>query len=129
MLGLIFFIVGLVLLVYLVLELGPHKVLFVIVGLKWNFLWITLIYFVSEMFRAGALWKSLRQRPRQPYSKMLGIQLSGEAMGYLSFTGPFVGCPLRAWLLRKAGLNGPAAFAAVVAEYLVYTFVSAVMSI
>jgi len=129
MIRLFTFIAGVALLIYLVLQIGPDKILSVVVDLRWNLLWVTLIYYGAELFRAAALWVSLAQAESQPYVKMLAIQLSGEAAGYLSFIGPFAGGPLKAWLLRKAGLRTTGALAAVITEYLVYTLVAAVMAI
>ena len=129
MIRLAFFIAGLALLIYLTLQLGPHNVLSAILRLKWNLTWVTLIYSASEMIRGAALWKSLPEGESQPYLKMLGIRLSGEAVRYLTFTGPFVGEPLKAWLLRKTGLPTAGAFAAVITEYLVYAFASAAIGI
>jgi hypothetical protein len=59
MIRLAFFIAGLVLLIYLILQLGAHSVLSVVVNLRWNLAWVTLIYSASEMIRGVALWKSL----------------------------------------------------------------------
>jgi hypothetical protein len=77
------------------------------------------------MVRAVALWKSLPEGESQPYLKMLAIRLSGEAIRNLTFTGPFVGEPMKAWLLQRKGIPTAGAFAAVITEYLVYTFASA----
>ena len=41
----------------------------------------------------------------QPYLKMLAVYLSGEAARYLTFTGPFLGEPLKACFCRRA--DGP----------------------
>ena len=124
-----FFIAGLVLLIYLILQLGTHNIVLAVLDLNWNLVWITLMYTASEMIRGVALWKSLPEGESQPYFKMLGIRLSGEAVRYLTFTGPFVGEPLKAWLLRKTGLPAAGAFAAVITEYLIYTFASAAIGI
>ena len=129
MIRLAFFIAGLALLIYLTFQLGPNNVPSSILRLKWNLAWVTLIYTASEMTRGAALWKSLPEGESQPYSRMLGIRLSGEAVRYLTFTGPFVGEPLKASLLRKTGLPTAGAFAAVITEYLVYTFASAAIGI
>ena len=102
MIRLAFFAAGLILLIYLILQLGPHNVVSAIFNLKWNLISVTLIYTGSEMIRGVALWKSLPEGESQPYLKMLGIRLSGEAVRYLTFTGPFVGEPLKAWLPLRA---------------------------
>jgi hypothetical protein len=124
-----FFAAGLFLLIYLILQVGPQNVLSIILSLKWNLLWIILIYSASEMIRALALWKSLPEGESQPYLRMLVVRLSGEAVRNLTFTGPFVGEPLKAWLLRQTGLPVAGAVASVVTEYLVYTLASAAIGL
>jgi hypothetical protein len=59
MIRLAFFVAGLILLIYLILQLGSHSVLLAILNLKWNLACVTLIYTASEMIRGAALWKSL----------------------------------------------------------------------
>ena len=129
MIRLAFLIAGLVLLLHLIVQIGPHHIASSILGLGWNVIWVTLIYSASEMIRAVALWKSLPEGESQPYFKMLGTRLSGEAVRNLTFTGPFVGEPLKAWLLSKTGLPTAGAFAAVITEYLIYTFASAAIGL
>jgi hypothetical protein len=129
MIRLAFFIAGLALLIYLIFQLGPQNVFPIILSLKWNLLWVTLIYGTSEIFRAAALWKSLPEGTSQPYPEMPGVRLSGEAARNLTFTGPLVGEPLKAWLLRRTGLPAAGAVAAVITEYLVYTFASAAIGL
>jgi hypothetical protein len=125
MVRLAFFFAGLALLIYLVFQIGPQNIFSTILSLKWNLLWVTLIYTTSEMIRAVALRKSLPEGESQPYLRMLCVRLSGEAVRSLTFTGPLVGEPLKAWLLRRTGLPAIGAVAAVITEYLVYTFASA----
>jgi Lysylphosphatidylglycerol synthase TM region len=129
MIRLAFFVAGLALLVYLIFQLGPHNIFTVILNLRWNALAVVLIYVASEMIRAVALWKSLPEGESQSYLKMLGTPLAGEAVRNLTFTGPFVGEPSKAWLLRKTGLPTTRAFAAVITEYLIYTFGSAAIGV
>src|SRR5207244_485170 len=98
------------------------------VSLKWNLLWVALIYAASEVVRAVALWKSLPEGEGQPYWRMLAVRLSGESVRNLTFTGPFLGEPMKAWLLQRKGLPATGAFAAVITEYLIYTFAAAALS-
>src|SRR5215831_14078645 len=129
MVRLAFFLAGLFLLIYLIFRLGPQNIFSIILSLKWNLFGVTLIYATSEMIRAAALWKSLPEGESQPYLRMLGVRLSGEAVRNVTFTGPFVGEPLKAWLLRRTGLPAIGAIAAVITEYLVYTFASAAIGL
>ena len=102
-------IAGLVLL-HLMVQIGPHHIASSILRLGWSVIWVMLIYSASEMIRAVALWKSLPEGESQPYFKMLGTRLSGEAVRHLTFTGPFVSEPLKGWLLSKTGLPTAGAF-------------------
>jgi uncharacterized membrane protein YbhN (UPF0104 family) len=65
----------------------------------------------------------------KPYFENFAVRLSGEAARNLTFTGPLVGEPLKAWLLRRTGLPAAAAVAAVITEHLVYTFASAAIGL
>jgi hypothetical protein len=129
MIRLLFFIGGLALLVHLILQLGPQSIASMIAALKWNLLWVTLIYSASQIARAAALKKSLPAGESEHYLRLLGVQLSGEAALNLTFAGPFAGEPVKVWLLRKTGLRLSSSIAAVVTEYLVYTFASAVLGL
>jgi uncharacterized membrane protein YbhN (UPF0104 family) len=64
-----------------------------------------------------------------PFGDLLRIRLSGEAVQFLTFTGPFLAEPSKAWLLERRGLALSEGFAATTAEYLIYTSVSAAMLI
>jgi hypothetical protein len=63
------------------------------------------------------------------YRDALAIRLSGEAIQSLTLTGPVLAEPTKAWLLETRGLTLKEGFAATITEYLIYTFVTAVMSI
>jgi hypothetical protein len=60
---------------------------------------------------------------------VLRIRLSGESVEWLTFTGPFLAEPAKGWLLKRRGVSTPAAFAAVVTEYLLYTATSSCLGI
>jgi hypothetical protein len=62
------------------------------------------------------------------YRDALAIRLSGEAVQSLTLTGPVLAEPTKAWLLETRGLTLKEGFAATITEYLIYTFVTAVMS-
>ena len=57
------------------------------------------------------------------YGDALAIRLSGEAIQSLTFTGPVLAEPTKAWLLEGRGLTLREGFAATITEYLIYTFV------
>jgi hypothetical protein len=59
----------------------------------------------------------------------LAIWLSGEAIQSLTFTGPVLSQPTKAWLLESHGLTLKEGFAATITEYLIYAFVTVGMSV
>jgi hypothetical protein len=63
------------------------------------------------------------------WREALWIRFSGEAVQFLTFTGPFLAEPAKAWLLKGRGLTAAEGFAATLTEYLVYTFGAAAFSI
>lgn len=63
------------------------------------------------------------------YGDALAIRLSGEAVQSLTFTGPALSQPTKAWLLAGYGLSLKEGFAATITEYLICSFVTAAMSI
>src|SRR5690606_23028523 len=63
-----------------------------------------------------------------PFREALWIRLSGEAVQFLTFTGPFLAEPAKALLLKGRGLSAVEGFAATITEYLAYTITSAVLA-
>jgi uncharacterized protein (TIRG00374 family) len=63
------------------------------------------------------------------FADAFSIRLSGEAVEFLTFSGPFLAEPAKAWLLHRRGLTPSEGFAATLIEYLVYSFIAAGMSI
>jgi hypothetical protein len=58
----------------------------------------------------------------------LWIRLSGEAVQFLTFTGPFLAEPAKAWLLKGRGLSAIEGFAAALTD-LCYMFTAAALSV
>src|SRR5205814_7426212 len=63
------------------------------------------------------------------YSDVLRITLAGEAVEWLTLTGPFLAEPAKGWLLGRRGIRTASAFAAVITEYLLYSGVSSVVGV
>jgi len=120
-------VAGLVLLVYLVVRLGPGEVWALIAGIGWGFAPVVAFYAVHQGFRAWALRLSAVRAEAVRFGDALAIRLSGEAVQFLTSTGPFLAEPSKALLLGRRGLTKTEGFAATIAEYLAYTLVSAVM--
>ena len=120
-------IVGLIVLAYLVLELGPGEILALLSRIGWGFVPIAALYAGHQALRAWALRLSAARPNAVAYADAIAVRFSGEAIQFLTSTGPFLAEPSKALLLGRRGLTKPEGFAATIGEYLAYTFVSAVM--
>jgi len=124
----LFLILGLALLVYLTIRLGVADILESLRGIGWGYLPLLAIYGAYQLTRAAALAQSMLVAA-VPFRSLVWTHLSGQAVQTLTFTGPFLGEPTRAWQLKRRGVATGDAFAGVLAEYLVNTFLSAALSI
>ncbi len=127
MLRALFLIAGLGLLIYLVLALGAGEILGLLARIGWGFVPITALYAVHQGLRARALSLCVTRPGAVRVIDAFAIRLSGEAIRFLTSTGPFLAEPAKALLLGRRGVAMSEGFAATIAEYLGYTFVSAVM--
>jgi hypothetical protein len=128
MLQRIFLAAGLALFAYLFVQLGPRAVFEMLGRIGGGALAIVATYAGYQSLRAWALRASVQFRPVR-WRDALWIRMSGEAVQFLTFTGPFLAEPAKAWLLKGRGLSAVEGFAATLTEYLVYTFVAGFMSI
>jgi len=129
MLRLVFLAAGVALFAYLVRDLGLGALVTMLGRIGWNSLAIAAIYAAYQALRAVALAAAVTGPHRIGWRDALAIRLAGEAVQFLTFTGPFLSEPAKAWLLKGRGLGAVEGFAATLTEYLVYTFVAACMSI
>ena len=116
---------GCALFVYLLVHLGVVEVSSLLLGVGWYFGLITVTYAGHQLVRAIAYWKCVTANEHSSYWDILRIRLSGEAIQFLTFTGPFLAEPAKMWLLRTRGLSAKHSVAATVSEYLIYTLTSA----
>jgi len=129
MLRLVLLLGGAVLLAVLLWQLGPSDVLRELGRVGWYIVPVFLLGAANEALRALALHTSVRPPAALPYRQALAIRLSGEAVQSLTFTGPALAQPTKAWLLEARGLTLQEGFAATLTEYLVASLVGAAMSI
>lgn len=115
--------------VYLLIRLGAAEISSVLLGVGWYFGLIAAIYAGHQLSRAVAYSKCIIANERFSYWDIVRIRLSGEAIQFLTFTGPFLAEPAKMWLLQRRGLSTKHAVAATVLEYLIYTFTSAAFAI
>jgi len=129
MLRVVLLLGGAALLVLLLWRLGPSDVLEAFDRVGWYFVPVLLLGAAHQATRALALHECVLRRHVLRYRDALAIRLSGEAIQSLTLTGPVLAEPTKAWLLETRGLTLKEGFAATITEYLIYTFVTAVMSI
>lgn len=129
MIRLVLLIGGVVLLVVLLWTLGPANILDALGRVGWYFVLILLLGAAHHATRALALHACILRPAVVRYRDALAIRLSGEAIQSLTFTGPVLAEPTKAWLLEMRGLTLMEGFAATITEYLIFTLVTAAMSI
>jgi len=120
---------GFGLFLYALVRLDPAAVFSVLLRIRWGFLWIVLLYAGHQLLRTFALSRCLVAESAASFWDLAKIRLSGEAVQFLTLTGPFLAEPAKALLLRGQGIRSTQAFAATIAEFLTYTFTSAAMAI
>ncbi len=120
---------GCALFVYLLVRLGAAEISSLLLGVGWYFGLIAATYAGHQLIRAIAYWKCVTANERSSYWDIVRIRLSGEAIQFLTSTGPFLAEPAKVWLLRRRGLSTKHAVAATVSEYLIYTLTSAAFAI
>jgi hypothetical protein len=106
MLRLVLLIAGIALLMLLLWQLGPSDVLEALRRIGWYFLPVFLLGGAHQAARAFALRACVVRSGLLRYRGALAVRLSGESIQSLTFTGPVLSEPTKAWLLgspsRKA---------------------------
>jgi hypothetical protein len=125
----LFLLIGIAVFVYLLIQLGPAAVLEMLGRIGWGAATIAVVYGAFQALRAIALTLSVTSAQRLRVRDALWIRLSGEAVQFLTFTGPFLAEPAKAMLLKGRGLKATEGSAATLTEYLAYTFTAAALSI
>jgi hypothetical protein len=120
---------GAVLLVVLLSRLGPSAILNALAHMGWYYVPVLMLGGAHHATRAFALQACVLRPGVLRYGDALAIRLSGEAVQSLTFTGPVLSEPTKAWLLERHGLTLKEGFAATITEYLIYSFVTVAMSI
>ena len=100
-------IVGLIVLAYLVVELGPGEILALLSRIGWGFVPIAGLFASHQAFRAGAFRLSAARPGAVAYTDAIAVRFSGEAIEFLTSTGPFLAEPSKALLLGRRGLTNP----------------------
>jgi uncharacterized protein (TIRG00374 family) len=93
---------GVALFVYVVARLDPASILAQLQGL-WPILPVILLITAAKYPLQAAGWRFvLPPDVRPPWGASISATITGDALGYLTWAGPFTGEPLRAFLLRDA---------------------------
>jgi hypothetical protein len=125
----IFLAAGVALFILLFVRLGPGAVVEMLGRMGWAALSIALIYAVYQAVRAWALSASVVDAAPLGWREAFAIRLAGEAVQFLTFTGPFLSEPAKAWLLAGRIRTAVQGFATTLTEYLSYLFTGAVLAI
>jgi hypothetical protein len=125
----IFLVAGVALFAYLFIQLGPAAVLEMLGRIGWGAIPIALAYAAYQSLRAVALTASAPDGTALRFRDAMWIRLSGEAIQFLTFTGPFLAEPAKAMLLKGRGLSAVQGFATTLIEYLSYTITAAMLSV
>jgi lysylphosphatidylglycerol synthase-like protein len=120
---------GLALLVYITKRLGFREIVAMLFGLRWSVFPVLLLYAIHHATRALALVRCVRQQGRLTFLDALWVRMSGEAVEYLTFSGPLLAEPTKAWLLGRRGLEVSEGLAATLAEYLASSVAASAMSV
>jgi len=122
-------LLGAALLGFLLWRLGPAEILGLVGRVGWYFIPAVVLYTMHHAIRAIALRACVRRPDLLGYGDAFAIRLSGEAIQSLTFSGPVLAEPARAWMLTRRGLTLQEGFAAALTEYLISAFVTAALSI
>ena len=129
MLRIVLLLLGATLLGFLLWRLGPGEIFALVGRAGWYFVPALGLYTMHHVVRAFALRACVLRQGLLGYGDALAIRLSGEAIQALTFSGPVLAEPTRAWLLTRRGLTLQEGFAAALTEYLVSAFVTAALSV
>jgi hypothetical protein len=119
--------IGVALLAWVIQRQGPVAILALLMNVGWGVVPIALLHVVYQMVRGAALRQCLPDPATFGFARAFQVRVSGEAVQFLTATGPFLSEPTKAWLVARSGVTGAEAFAATLAEYLASTIVGATM--
>jgi hypothetical protein len=122
-------LLGAGLLLYLIVQLGFGQIVAMIVALRWVFVPVMALYAGHQAARAWALMYCVPKQGLLSYRDALAVRLSGEAIQFLTFSGPILSEPTKAWMLQRRGLTVWEGLATTLAEYLASSLAAAVMAI
>ena len=114
------FIAGLALFVYLLRQTGLTELAHYLGMMGWGFTLIVALSAIRNCVRAGSWYLSIDPEQRTiSFWRLMNVMLAGEAIKYLTATGPLLGEPAKAAMVRRQIplLHG---FSSVLVENLIY---------
>jgi len=96
------FILGLVLLGYVIYRIGYHNIVESVARVGWGFLIVLALNISRHLARAASLYLAIEPQHRTfKYRSVAAARFGGEAVNFFSFAGPFLGDATKAVLLKK----------------------------
>ena len=121
-------IVGIVLLGFLTVRLGVRDILAQLAEIRWSALLVLGLFASHQLTRAWAFKACVPPARRLSFKDALAVRLSGEAVQFLTFSGPILAEPTKAMLLRRRGLTAWEGLSTTLAEYLACSVAAALMA-
>lgn len=122
-------VIGLALFFYLINKVGFGVILTSLQTLGAGFLVLLVISGLRHMFRAVAWGLCIeKQHGTIKVTELFNIRMAGEAIRFVSFTGPFLGEPSKAALLRKR-MPMVHGLSSVIVENMTYSLAAAIVSV
>ena len=123
-------VLGLALFAFLIYKIGVGQILDSLRAVGFGFIILILVSGVRHLLRASA-WKKCFEadhRHRVGLLELFNVRLAGEAIRYISFTGPFLGEPAKAALIKKR-LPLSHGLSSVIVENLTYSLSAVLVSV
>jgi Lysylphosphatidylglycerol synthase TM region len=106
-----------------------HDIGAMLADLRWSIGPVLLLFAAHQLASAGALTLCVAPRRALGFFNAFWIRLCGEAVEFLTCTGPIVAEPTKAWLLQRCGLDLAEGLAATLTEYLASTVAAAITAV
>jgi hypothetical protein len=114
------FLAGIILFVYLLRETGLSTLGHYLRSLGWGFVLIIALSAVRNCVRAGSWYIAIEPDERRiTFWRLMNTMLAGEAIKYLTATGPLLGEPAKAAMVRRQ-IPLLVGFSSVLVENLIY---------
>jgi len=126
--GLIF-LAGLVLLFFLLYEIGFDLIFTTVSQIGWGFLFILATNFSRHLIRATCIYLAIppEHRVNVRYHNVLAARLAGESMNLMTFTGPVLAEATKAAMLKNKITFSRSAAAVIVDDIMYYITVALMM--